>query len=427
MKLWRVALCLLVLSGAAWSEPVSLLDQARDAIAEGRLNDAAAALAAVDPKTVDPNDLDFLAGTLALRRGDNKGAAEHFRAVLARDPTILRVRLDLARALFFDGDDEGAAYHFRLAQAAGLPPEVQSNVDRFLGEIRRRRHWTLDVLAGIAPDNNINAATVTKTVNLFGIPFQLDQNAQKSSGIGFVGAVSGGYQFDLDADRRLVVGAAANDLDYEGNRFDDRSAGVFIGPRFILSGDAEVTVKAEANRRWYAGRPYSWGAGGRIEAEYALSPRILMSGWFDGQQVTYTQIALDDGPVFSTGMALTYGLDQASFVRGDFTLLREQTSDPAFADFQYIPGISYYRDLPAGFGVLVGANADWARYDKPLFVFGTTRRDSSASFRLGISNKRISWLGITPTITYVHTNRFSDIPLYAFERDRAEFSLNRSF
>lgn len=423
-----VAVCVLICTAGWAEEPKALLDAARAAIVEHRLSDAARLLAAIpDDAALDSNDVDFLKGTLAETEGDHGAAIEHFRAILNRDPSVVRVRLDLARALFNDGQDSAAAYHFRLAIAAGLPPEVEANANRYLAAIRRRRSWDLSVSAGVAPDTNINAATVVRTVQLFGLPFELDQNALKKSGVGFDGAISGDVQADLTDDTRLVLGGTGHDLDYAGRLYDDRSAGVFLGPRFILSDQSEISFKAEASRRWYGGQGYSVSGGGRIEADTNLSARWALDGSIDVQRVTYDQLPVNTGMVYNASLGVTYGIDSESFARLDLTYMREQTSYAPFRDSQYGIGASYYRDLPWGFGALVGAGIVLAPYDANDPVFDATRRDEIVNYRLGLSNKYLNAFGFTPVVSFSHTRRYSNIDLYQFERDRAELAVTRNF
>ena len=404
------------------------LDAARVAIAEHRLSDAARLLAAIpEGSPVDSNDLDFLKGTLAETEGNHGAAIDRFRAILARDPSIVRVRLDLARALFNNGEDSAASYHFRLAIADGLPPDVEANAQKYLAAIRRRKDWDLSISAGVAPDTNINAATVVKTVQLYGLPFQLDQNALKKSGVGFDGGISGDVQADLTEDSRLMLGGFGRDLDYEGRLYDDRSAGVFLGPRFILSDRSEITIKAEASRRWYGGQAYSASAGGRIESDVTLSSRWALDGSIDIQRVTYDQLPSNTGIVFSVNLGGSYGIDGESFVRLDFSYVREQTSYAPFRDSQYGVAASYYRDLPWGFGALIGVGGVLAPYDAQDPVFDATRQDDVVYYRLGLSNKYLNLFGFTPVLNLNHTRRISNVDLYQFERDRAELAVTRNF
>ena len=404
------------------------LDWVRGAIQAGQVDDAEKVLGLIPPDQVDRNDYDFLRGQIALARNDFDKAIDAFRAVLARDPSLNRVRLDLARSYFLKGDDEAAEYHFRNAQAAGLPPQVQATVNVFLGQIARRKHWTFNVSVGMAPDTNINAATAVKTVTGFGgLPFQVDQSAQKKSGIGLVVNLDGAYQFDMTENSRLVVGGLAVDNDYADHQLDDRSVGAFVGPRFLFGQDSEMTVKAEVIRRWYGGQGYTLGRGMRLDAQTTLSPQWFLSGVLDVQQVSYDQSDLNSGPVGSLSVSLTYGIDATSFVRLSPAIVREQTNTQEFSDTQYFIEANYYKDLPWGFGVIVGANFDLALYDAESGFFGVTRRDRTANYRIGVSNSAVDLFGFSPVLSFVHTDRYSDIPFYSFDRDRVELTMKRNF
>lgn len=405
----------------------NVLDLARSSITAGRLDDADNLLASVQEDLVDRNDLDFLRGTLALAHNDYTGAITAFRAILARDPSLNRVRLDLARALFLNGDYAIAEFHFRIAEAASLPPDVQANVERFLNEIKRRKHWSVDVAVGIQPDTNVNAATTVKTVSLFNTPFQLDQNAQKTSGIGFTGGLGGSYQIDTGDNSRLVMGGNFSDTDFAGHKFDDRSAGAYFGPRFLIGAGSEVTVEATSTRRWYGDQDYYWGVGGRVEGKTALSPRWLLTGAVDAQRLTYDMQPLQTGFVTTVSSGITYGIDSQSFIRMDAAVIHEQTRERSFRDTQYFVGPTYYREFTHGFGVNLSVNADFARYDAPLAAFSTTRHDNTVNYQIGVLNRNVSLFGFTPIFTYTHTNRYSNIDLYAFDRDRVTIGVTQNF
>ncbi|MEO6718531.1 MAG: tetratricopeptide repeat protein, partial [Novosphingobium sp.] len=74
---------------------------------------------------------DFLDGMIALARKDFPRAEHLFRKILAGDPSLVRVRLELARTLFLEKKDEDADYHFKLAVAAHPPEPVIKNIARF--------------------------------------------------------------------------------------------------------------------------------------------------------------------------------------------------------------------------------------------------------------------------------------------------------
>ena len=170
----------------------TLIETARAALAKGELEDAEFLLKGIKPGEGNIDDLDFLYGSIAMAREDWQAAIARFRAMLIRDPTLPRVRLDLALAYFRAEEDSSAAYHFR--QVLGdedLPPVVRARTLAFLDTIRRRKTWSVSAAVALAPDSNINAATSSREVNLFGLPAQLSEDARQTSGVGLNARISG--------------------------------------------------------------------------------------------------------------------------------------------------------------------------------------------------------------------------------------------
>ncbi len=125
----------------------TLIETARKALAKGNLEDAEFLLEGVRPGEGNVDDLDFLFGTIAAKRGDWETAIARFRAILARDPELPRVRLDLALAYFQARQDGSAAYHFRQALGdESLAPVARARALAYLDAIRRRRSWSLCAL-----------------------------------------------------------------------------------------------------------------------------------------------------------------------------------------------------------------------------------------------------------------------------------------
>ena len=202
----------------------TLIEAARAALAKGELEDAEFLLQGVTPGEGNIDDLDFLYGSIAMAREDWQTAIARFRAMLIRDPTLPRVRLDLALAYFRAGEDSSAAYHFR--QVLGdkdLPPVVRARTLAFLDTIRRRKTWSVSAAVSLAPDSNINAATSSREVNLFGFPAQLSEDARQTSGVGLNATISGGYEARISPDLRFRTSARLSTRTYEKSKFNDRT------------------------------------------------------------------------------------------------------------------------------------------------------------------------------------------------------------
>jgi tetratricopeptide (TPR) repeat protein len=418
----------LLLTAAAHAQQ-SLLDTARAALARGDVAAAEAALSAV-VDAPDRNDFDFLRGTLAVRKGDYEAAIIAFRAILTRDATLNRVRLDLAQAYFLKGDDVAALFHFRAALAQGVPPEVMQNVTTYLNRIAARKRWTVDASLAVAPDSNINAATTSDTVDIFGLPFVLDPTAQRRSAVGAALSLDGSYRFALNNEWKLKSAAAFYGTAYGASAFNDRRLSAEIGPAYAPGADLEVVFLAAATRRWLGGDRFTTSAGLRIEGQKVLSSRWAVAAAAAWENRTYDSGTYADytGPVYTAFTAATTALDAQSVAQFTAGVVRERARAPSLRARQYIAGLSYSREnIWRGFGVAAAFQAAAIRYDAPLLAFGTARRDTQVDYRLSLSNAMIDVWGFAPVLSLIHSDRYSNISLFEFHRIRGEFGVKRSF
>ncbi len=419
-----------LMSGTAYASAADeTLEKARAALLSGDVAEAERALS--DAKGAsDINDYDFLRGTLAVQKKDYDTAIDAFRAILARDPTLNRVRLDLAQAYYLNGDDASATYHFRAAVAQGLPPEVQANVVQYLEDIRRRKRWDAAVSFAVAPDTNINAATTADSVTLFGLPFVLDPNAQAKSGVGLSASAAGSYRFVVSDNVRLKVGAAGYATEYGNPDYTDRNISAHIGPVFVMGGDDEIGISGIASRRWFGGRGFTQSFGSRIEGQKTLSPRWMWNAGASWENRDYDAAQYDDydGRVYTGYTSLTYALDASSLLQGTGAVVREETNLDAMRSWQYIGGLNYYREnVWKRFAFGAGVQAGLIRYDAALMAFGKTRHDTQVDYRISLSNAAIDLWGFTPVISYIHSDRYSNINLFTYHRDRGEIGVRRNF
>lgn len=429
MKRFLLIVAAVLLTAAAYAQAMPVLEQARAALARGDPAAAGRLLDEVDPAAADINDLDFLRGTLAMQTGRYRDAAGFFAGILARDPGLNRVRLELARARFMAGDDGEAERQFRAAVAAGVPQAVARNVAGFLGELRRRRHYDLDFGIGVAADSNVNVATTAQSVDLFGLPFQIDQSARKTSGYGLALNASGNYQWDITADTRLKIGAVLYDAEYKDSDFTDRQALLYAGPRFMFRDNSEFSIFATGAHRWLGGKNLTEAYGIRLEGEKPFGRRFLLNGAVGWQNQTYlrSQFSAYSGPIYQANAVLSYA-QTGGFLRGTLGVVREHARIAALRDWQYVVGAGIYRHtLPLRFSAYVSTQIALVRYDAPLAVFGVKRRDEQIDVRLSLSNAKFTFGRFTPIVSYVHTERLSNIPIFAYSRDRFEIGFNWTF
>ena len=406
-------------------DPVSaeaLIEAARAALTKGAPDDAELLLEGVEPDEGNIDDLDFLHGSIALHRGDWQAAIVRFRAMLARNPDLPRVRLDLAFAHFQAGEDGRATHHFRLALGTkDLPPVVRDRALAFLDRIRRRKSWSITGTVALAPDSNINNATSATEVELFGFPAQLSEDAREASGVGLSVNLDGGYEGRISPDVRFRTSAGLSTRTYRESRFNERVVNLRAGPRFLLE-KFDLRPELTTSLRDLDGDLYSRSAGLELSGNWLIAPSWLLNAAIGGERISY-ETFLGDGHTFSVDLGLAHALGRATQVRADTAFRRENLDSDSYSWREYILGVSATRELPRGFVVGGGPLFRWREYGAPLPAFGPeARRDRTLGARITVSNRRLDWFGFSPQITLRHERRDSNLDLYDYRRTVAEFS-----
>ena len=170
---------------------------------------------------------------------------------------------------------------------SGSPPEVLvANINRFLNIMRARRRWRGYFGFSVAPDTNINAASDAEIIYINGLPFRRSTTAtnRASSDIGVVGWGGGEYQFPVAERWRLRSGININHREYKGSRFDQTFISGYVGPRWLINRNTEISLLASASQRWWGGSSFNYDYGARLEVERRVFAGLRLSGralWSD--------------------------------------------------------------------------------------------------------------------------------------------------
>jgi hypothetical protein len=414
-----VFIVLLVAAGLAASSP---LDKAKSLISAGRF-DEARALLQDQPGNAETH---FLLGLIAVDRRDYRAAIAQFRKALAIDPGSARLRLELARAFYLAKDYSNAEFQFERALAGDLPPAVKANARRFLAQVRREKHWSFGFNFGVAPDTNVNAGSSARETIIFGLPFQLGDDAKMRSGIGAIGAASAEFSPVITGHWRWKVGLAAQRREYGRTRFDETIARGWSGPEW-LGENIDVSAAATVLVRWYGGRLYQQAVGGRIETIIYRGSHTAIPLGISGQQFDYPTYPAQSGPVWSASAGLVRILDPTTSATILLSGAMQHARARDLSNRSLLASLGVTRDLRGGFTLTVAPTYAISNYEAPDAFSGIVRRDRSTELRVTILNRRAVIWRFTPTITYTHTRRTSTIGLYDLAQDRVECGLTTQF
>jgi outer membrane protein len=407
-------------------QQISLSAAAALLIQASRLDDAERVLTLALQQNPDDFQAIFLRALIGLARKNYDAAIQDFRRILATEPERERVRLELARAFFLDADYDNAERNFRFARAGDLPPETKTLIDQYLAAIIRLRQWSYSVALGVADDTNINGATNVRTINLYGLPFTLSDNARATSGLGAAIDLAGEWSRLIFGNTKARFGGLLHRLEYSGHTFDDMTVSAYAGPEFLFS-TSEYDALITSFRRWYGGEPYNEGVGLRGIASYVPAPAVQLSVSFDAQTISYRQQTFLNGPVYSGNLQAAYTLSPASSGRLTLGMASQRAKSPGFGNNVYWVAMDYYRDMPFGFSGNFQPAYSWTYYCAPLAAFGVVRADRTLVSRFDVLNRRIEYGGFAPRLSYIYVSQQSSIALYRFSRNQVQLGLTRQF
>ena len=376
----------------------------------------------IDPET----QREFVDGMVSYAHRDYRQAEEIFRRILDRDPSLLRVRLELARTLFMAKQDEQADYQFRLASAAHPPAMVARNIVRFREAIRARRSWRFNFNVGLAPDSNINSATDRETVDIYGLPFHLDANARARSGTGnFVGG-DASMRFNRFGKVPVYVEAYGQWLRYGDHRFDDAYVGGNVGPEFGLAG-GRLRVTATGLERWFGGHPLVTSAGAQLSFEKLIGDKLTFGAAVLARHNNYSGRDDLDGWDVEARASVDRPLGPTTLGFANTAIERDVAHDSGQAFWRGRIGIGVLKEIGWGLRPQLSFNLARQANGGPLAPFGKTRRDWLLEGNFSIYKRDWNVHGFAPSLSLTVTRNHSTLSLYDQRRIRGELRLTKAF
>ena len=449
------AASLLFLSAPAWSDakeprsPATVVQPAETDVAKARAlmqrNRFDEALSVLRPLTRGRTvhaDVAFLIGLAAIGASQEPEVPQAkrdalldeaiglFHAMLVRRPELVRVRLELGRALFLKGEDTLAQRHFEQVMAGNPPAPVARNVNRFLAQIRARRRWTFRVGMALAPDSNIGASSDERTIYIGGLPFRRDQQELTSSGIGLSIWAGGEYEYPLEERWRLRAGADISRREYKKNEFDRMSVSAHLGPRWLIGRYTEASLLSQVQRHWLANDPDHYALGLRLEARHRLTRRMAVNAQLTRHERKYDERSHLDGPATNVSLRGTYVLGPTVRTNAAIGWGRDRPEAERFRHDRRSVQAGITAALPWGFTVGATGTLRWTDYEGNWSFFTQSnqpRRDLTRSLRVNAFNRGFTIGGFSPQVSLVREDRTSNAQLHDYERTFGELRFVRLF
>lgn len=406
---------------------VDVFDLAGRAAADGRDADALALYDALshDPDIEVRSEALFRKGQLLAARERWREAALAYRRLLDAKPGAARVRLELAMVLARLGDEIGARRQLRLAQAAGLPPEVAEQVSQFSRALRSPKRFGGSFEATLAPDTNINRGTQARTLDTVIAPLLLDRDARETSGVG-LRLRGSAFAKQPVTDRVSLIARATGAADlYRGGRTNDILATGLIGAEWRGPRD-QVGATYGIGKRWYGGQAFATTYPLTGEWLHQMGRTTQLTANVSRSAIRYDRNSLQDGVLYDANVSVEHALSARSGIAIGGGVTRQTALDPSYAAWSFGPLAYAWREWGR---TTVFASAAVRRLigDERNFLFTDARRERFLSARAGVIARQWSIRGLSPTVRVGFERNVSTVSIYDYRRTFAEIGLSRTF
>lgn len=385
----------------------------------------------------DPILVLFAQGKIASLIEDYSTAIEKYRDILAQNPNLNPVRIELAIALFNQKQDRASQDQFNKAKTVkDLPEPVSELIESYLSALANRDGWNVDLAFNYLRDRNVNNVGNGREVQLEnGGTLTRSDDMLPQSAHGFAYSFDVSRDFNVWGSNYLSVGNEFLGKSYwDNHQYDDISNRTFIGYAYKTAKQT-LRVKPFYEKRWYGSESYRWANGVRFELTRWLNSnwQIATAGEFAKQRYFAGQALNGNNKLISGTLVWMPNPRQFFYVGTDFSAERTQVRQ--YASDSKSLRLGWGQEWDLGISSRVGLSFTQREYkdiaklaNLNLLSFGKIREDKIYGVNLSLWKRDWHILGITPKVVFSWRKQNSNIPeMYSYTQRNLNIVFEKTF
>ncbi len=388
----------------------------------------------VDLSTPEQTQRVFLQALKLIETGEPRKAVFLLRQILARDPDLPRVRLELARAYFVMQSWSESRAEFVSVLSGDIPLPVKHNILRFINAIDARRgfDWSAAIGVSLSPEAGRNYKTDTVILDFFGtkLPFKVEREENDVIGLTFDGSAEVRRKLLDSSEGPSVVGfvsASADVFEAEGTDHDDYIFGASTGFRYIWP-QTTAFVAANGSVRYRSGEVYEDRMGISSAIEYRSE-----TGFAPFLSIAYTDVNVheteaQDGGLYSLRTGFSKSVSGNANV-GVSVTFQHFDAQESFESYEAV-GMSLFGRADLGLGFVATARADLAyrRYKSKIPLFLNKRREKQFGVDLEFVKNDVFLFDLfSPFVQLGYAYNDSSINIFTYNEYRFVIGVKNAF
>ncbi|MCG7518566.1 surface lipoprotein assembly modifier [Ruegeria sp. Ofav3-42] len=375
----------------------------------------------------------FLSGLQDLQRGNTDAAITKFSSILADNPNLVRVRLELGLAYYLSRQWNRARNEFFTALSGDLPDSVRNKVLGLIREIDARRGFDWDFSIGVANVGDQREYDTDEIILDFpngNLPFSF--NREKSSEIGLRATGSANFRKPvkwklLGADTVAFASLSFDVTEARASSYDDYILGTRFGLR-MLTQNTTASIGPLVSTRLLGGNVFE----NRIALQAAIERRNQRGASFfailSGTRLHNPTSSSLDGDEIGAEIGVRRSLGGKGLVGASFLFQDKSVEDNLENFIRQRFTIFGQVDVQGGFTLRPSVFAEQKRFKTPsaLFTGNPNEKTFGGSLRVE-KNDLFFGNGFSPFLLLAYRRTKSGIDAFSFKESEFELGIERRF
>jgi tetratricopeptide (TPR) repeat protein len=383
---------------------------------------------------VETLDIMWWIGTSAMKTGKMQLAVKKFQKMLALDPKLYRVRLELAAAYFSLGKYEEAKKELDIVKASNPPEEVLKNIEKLLAAIEestRKIVTSFRFSQGLQWDTNISSGPDKRELNVTGGMLTLGADSGKLRDWASITNVSGSVLYDMGERQGLMWNTSAelyNSSYFNYGKFNYMLLDVTTGPWWVERQDI-VKVPLGVSNQEYGSDRLSWIFHISPNYEHYFNPNFSLRALYSVSRENFFDASKNNGLDNTTRR---YELSPNIFLNNRRHILSiavgHEDCDAEVRSNSYSArylALSFYTKFPTKTDLFFKYQAAEKSYKLPPPLYTDDRTDRRHTYTAVLSQEIHRNFNASFTFNYIDNN--STTELYDFTKETYTLSIGFYF
>jgi tetratricopeptide (TPR) repeat protein len=382
---------------------------------------------------VETMDIMWWLGTSAVKVGETKLAIEKFRKMLAIDPQLHRVRLELAVAYFQLKQYQEARKEAETVKQSRPPEAVLRNIDKLLAAIEestKTLYWNARFSQGLQWDSNISSGPDQKVLNVTGGTLTLSDDATKTSGWSSIENFSGNILYDFGQKQGFMWNTTAdvyNQFYFSNGKYNYTLADISTGIWWTGANDI-LKLPVGISKQEYGSSPLSTIYHFKPSWEHYFTPYFSVRGQYSWSKENFMDVGNNDLNNVTNRYEITpnfFFQNRRHIVSANVGYEISAADSRRFTYTAPYSAVSYYTRFPTKTDLFLRYQFGERNYKAAPILYTEERIDRRHSITAVLSQEFLKHFFAALAFNYIENN--SNLELFSFRKQTCTLSMGFNF